>query len=224
MTINDIFDNDFIEQTTGALSLLEMGLTLLIAFLIGMGIFYVYKRTFQGVMYSKTFNISLVILTLISATIIIGVTNNIVLSLGMVGALSIVRFRTSIKDPIDVVYMFWAIGSGIIAGAGLYVLAGISFIFIGVVLLSFSKVEVRLDPYLLIVGYSNSTAEAEIFGHLDKSLNTYKIKSKTKVPTHFELTIEIRSKTDKSNLVNDIDQIEGVNDVAMVSYDGDYAA
>lgn len=224
MTINDIFDNDFIEQTTGALSLLEMGLTLLIAFIIGVGIFYIYKRTFQGVMYSKTFNISLVILTLISATIIIGVTNNIVLSLGMVGALSIVRFRTSIKDPIDVVYMFWAIGTGIIAGAGLYVLAGISFIFIAVVLIAFNRADVKLEPYLLIVGYTSSTAEAEIFSNLERSLSTYKIKSKTKVPTHFELTIEIRCKSDKSGLVNDIDCIEGVNDVAMVSYDGDYAA
>lgn len=224
MTLSDIFKNDFLEQTTGSLSVLEMSITLVIAFLVGAGIFYVYKSTFQGVMYSKTFNTSLVILSLISATIIIGVTNNIVLSLGMVGALSIVRFRTSIKDPIDVVYMFWAIGSGIITGAGLYVLAIISFVMIAVVLHFFMNMENRLEPYLLIVGYSDGGAEKVIYEKLDAALNNYKVKSKTKVPGQYELTVEIRTKSDKSNLVNDIDNIEGVNNVAMLSYDGDYAA
>ncbi len=224
MTISDIFKNDFIEQTTGTLSVLEMGITLMIAFFIGIGIFYVYKKTFEGVMYSKTFNISLVILSLISATIIIGVTNNIVLSLGMVGALSIVRFRTSIKDPIDVVYMFWSIGSGIIAGAGLYVLALISFVFIAAVLFSFKNMDIRQEPYLLIVGYEDAEAENAIFEALDGALNTYKIKSKTKVPQQYELTVEIRTRSDKSNLVNEIGEIMGVKNTAMLSYDGDYAA
>lgn len=224
MTINDIFKNDFIEQTTGALSLLEMCISFIVAIIIGVGIFYVYKKTFQGVMYSKTFNVSLVVLSMISAMIIIGVTNNIVLSLGMVGALSIVRFRTSIKDPIDVVYMFWAIGTGIITGAGLYILALISFIFITSVLLFFNNMDLRLEPYLLIISYINSEAEEKIFGELDSSLNQYKIKSKTKVPSQYELTIEVRTKSDKSNLVNAIDQINDVISVAMLSYDGDYAA
>lgn len=224
MTINDIFKNDFIEQTTGALSILEMSMTLIIAFIIGAGIFFIYKKTFQGVMYSKTFNTSLVILSLISATIIVGVTNNIVLSLGMVGALSIVRFRTSIKDPIDVVYMFWAIGSGIIIGAGLYVLAIISFFMIGLVLIAFAKVDIRTDPYLLIVSYTDPHVEEGLFQCLEKALNTYKIKSKTKVPNQYELTVEIRTRSDKSNLVNEIDQLEGIKSVALLSYDGDYAA
>lgn len=223
MTINDIFKNDFIEQTTGALSLLEMCITFLVAFFIGVGIFYIYKKTFQGVMYSKTFNVSLVILTLISAMIIIGVTNNIVLSLGMVGALSIVRFRTSIKDPIDVVYMFWAIGTGIITGAGLYILALISFVFITLVIIIFNNMDIRIEPYLLIIAYTDGSAEKAIFQELDAALNQYKIKSKTKVPSQYELTIEIRTKSDKSGLVNTIDQLEYVTNVAMLSYDGDYA-
>lgn len=224
MTISDIFDNDFIEQTTGSLSILEMGITLMIALLVGIGVFYVYKKTFQGVMYSKTFNVSLIILALISATIIIGVTNNIVLSLGMVGALSIVRFRTSIKDPIDVVYMFWAIGSGIIIGAGLYVLAFLSFVLIAVVLYIFINADIKLEPYLLIIKYEDRNAENKLFDILDSQLNTYKIKSKTKVPSYYELTVEIRTKSDKSNLVNLIDDVTGVNNTAMLSYDGDYAA
>ena len=224
MTINDIFDKDFIKQTTGELSVLQMSLTLIIAFIIGIGIFYVYKKTFQGVMYSKTFNMSLVILSLISTTIIIGVTNNIVLSLGMVGALSIVRFRTSIKDPIDVVYMFWAIGSGIIIGAGLYVLAILSFILIAIVLFLFSNMDIRIQPYLLIIGYTDPLVEEAVYKKLTSALQTYKIKSKTKVPNQYELTIEIRTKSDKSNLVDEIDQLEGVKSVALLSYDGDYTA
>ncbi len=224
MTINDIFKSDFLEQTTGTLSLLEMTMTLVIAFLVGAGIFIIYKRTFQGVMYSKTFNMSLVILSLISATIIIGVTNNIVLSLGMVGALSIVRFRTSIKDPIDVVYMFWSIGSGIIVGAGLYVLALISFIVIGGVIYLFSKMEAHQDPYLLIMSYEDPSIEGEIYSLLNTGVKAYKIKSKTSIPNQYELTIEIKTKADKSNLVNDLDKLTGMKRVAMLSYDGDYAA
>lgn len=223
MTVKDIFDNDFIEQTTGNLSILEISITLIIALVVGLGIFYIYKKTFQGVMYSKTFNISLVILSLISATIIIGVTNNIVLSLGMVGALSIVRFRTSIKDPIDVVYMFWAIGSGIIIGAGLYLLAFLSFGLIGIVLFVFTNVDIKIEPYLLIINYENREAENKVFDILSTEMNGYKIKSKTKVPSHYELTIEIRTKSDKSHLVNLIDDIVGVSNTAMLSYDGDYA-
>jgi len=224
MTIKDIFKNDFIEQTTGAISSLEMFLTLGIALLIAIGIFFVYRRNFQGVMYSKTFNISLVILTLISATIIIGVTNNIVLSLGMVGALSIVRFRTSIKDPIDVVYMFWAIGTGIITGAGLYVLSIVSFAFITITLFLFNSIEMAIEPYLLIVGYENKEAETEIFKVLDLALDKYKIKSKTKTRQQYELTVELRTKSDKSTVVNEIDLIQGVTNTALLSYDGDYAA
>lgn len=223
MTISDIFKNDFINQTTGALSLLEMSMTLIIAFLVGVGIYYVYKRNYQGVMYSRTFNTSLVVLSLISATIIIGVTNNIVLSLGMVGALSIVRFRTSIKDPMDVVFMFWAIGTGIITGAGLYVLSGMSFLIIAGVVSLFSKMEVKLESYLIIISYNEAHVEKEIFNVIESNLSRYKIKSKTKISSQYELTVEIRTKTDKRNIVDEIDRIQGIISVAMLSYDGDFA-
>jgi len=224
MTLNDIFKNDFIEQTTGALSILEMFLTLSLSLALGIGIFIIYKRTFQGVMYSKTFNMSLVILSLISTTIIVGVTNNIVLSLGMVGALSIVRFRTSIKDPLDVVYMFWAIGTGIITGAGLYVLAIISFLFIGVIIYIFSGLTIQHDPYLLIMSYSDTVIEKQIYDLLDNDIKKYKVKSKTSVPDQFELTIEIKTANNRTDLVNSLDCLKGMKRVAMLSYDGDYAA
>ncbi len=164
------------------------------------------------------------VLSLISATIIVGVTNNIVLSLGMVGALSIVRFRTSIKDPMDVIYMFWAIGIGIIAGAGLIVLAIVSTVFIGGVLLFFSKTDIQNDPYLVIVNYSEVSAEDDIYTTIDQYAKKQKMKSKTSTPRNMELTIEVRLKSDRSQLVNELDKIESVTNVAMVSYDGEYAA
>ena len=224
MTITDIFTSDFLTQSTGTLTALEIVLTLLLSFVLGLFIFFVYKRTFHGVMYSKSFNIALIALAMISSTIIVGVTNNIVLSLGMLGALSIVRFRTAIKDPIDVVYMFWAIAEGIITGAGLYFLSLLSSIIIGVVLYIFSKINIRYEPYLLVVSYTDDEVENVIFETLSKYIGVYKIKSKTKTPASYELTVEIKAKSDKSKIVNMLDAVDGILNVAMVSYDGEYAA
>ena len=175
--------NDFIQGTDlagSSISALGMGATLLLSFALGLFIFWIYKRTYQGVMYSKTFNISLVALTMITASIIMAVTSNIILSLGMVGALSIVRFRTAIKDPIDVIYMFWAISAGIITGAGLYMLAIVSSLILGIVMYAFSKMTLKNEPYLLIVNYSNGDVEDELFKVINEKVGTYKIKSKTK--------------------------------------------
>ena len=171
-------------------------------------------------MYSKTFNISLIGLAMITASVILAVTSNIILSLGMVGALSIVRFRTAIKDPIDVVFMFWAIAAGIISGAGLYLLAILSCLIIGIVLFAFSKVNIRYEQYLLILNYADGKTEKFIFKTLSEAVGTYKIKSKTKTPNNYELTVEIRAKQDKTDIVNILSEYEGINNVAMVSYDG----
>ncbi len=219
--------NDFIQGTDlagSSLSALGMGATLLLAFALGLFIFWIYKRTYQGVMYSKTFNISLVALTMITASIIMAVTSNIILSLGMVGALSIVRFRTAIKDPIDVIYMFWAISAGIIVGAGLYVLAIVSSLILGVVMIAFSKMTLKNEPYLLIVNYSDGSIEDALFKVINEKVGTYKIKSKTKAGNNFELTVEIRSKKENAVLVNEIDRLQNVHNTALISYDGEYAA
>jgi uncharacterized membrane protein YhiD involved in acid resistance len=224
MTFQDIFKNDFLTQTIGDITVLHIALMLLLSFALGTFIFFVYKKTFQGTMYSKTFNVSLVALAMISSTVIMAVTSNIVLSLGMVGALSIVRFRTAIKDPIDIVYMFWAISIGIMTGAGLWMLSIISSLIIGLILFVFSKVHIRYEPYLLIVRYTDGDKEKEIYRQLDETVGSYKVKSKIKSPDNFELTVDIKVKSDKSNIVNTLDDLEGINSVAMVSYDGDYAA
>ena len=224
MEITDIFTSDFLTQTTGKLTLLEILLVLGLSFLIGLFIFIIYRRTFQGVMYSKSFNIALIALAMVSSTIIAGVTNNIILSLGMLGALSIVCFRTAIKDPIDVVYMFWAIAEGIITGAGLFLLAVSSSIIVGIVLYIFSKINIKNEPYLLVVSYTDDETENMIFKILGEKIGAYKVKSKTKTPACYELTVEIRTKADKTKVVNILDMVSGVLSVAMVSYDGEYAA
>lgn len=224
MTFQDIFKSDFLTQAGSNISVLQIALMLLLSFALGLFIFFVYKKTFQGVMYSKTFNVSLIALAMVSSTVIMAVTSNIILSLGMVGALSIVRFRTAIKDPIDIVYMFWAISIGIMTGAGLWLLSVISSLIIGLVLYIFSKVNIKYEPYLLVVGYEDGGLENEIFRQLDEAVGSYKVKSKVKTPGNYELTVDIKVKSDKTEIVNTLDAVEGIKSVAMVSYDGDYAA
>lgn len=218
--------NDFIEFTglTGTeLSVLNITAALLLSLVLGVYIFWIYKKTFQGVLYSKTFNVSLIALSMITCSVILAVTSNIILSLGMVGALSIVRFRTAIKDPMDVIFMFWSIAAGIIVGAGLYVLAFFSSLFIGIVLLVYSRIQVKHEPFLLIIRYLESAQENEFFEKLNGIKGAYKIKSKLKHGEHTELTIEIRSNKDNTPLVDDFNNMEGVRSTAMMSYDGEYA-
>lgn len=224
MTFSDIFTKDFLNQAGGGPTISETAIVLSLSIILGMFIFFVYKRTYQGVMYSKTFNVSLVALSMVSATIILAVTSNIILSLGMVGALSIVRFRTAIKDPIDIVYMFWAISVGIISGAGLWLLGIVSSLLLGMVLYAFSKLHVKNEPYLLIVNYNLPEAEALVMEILKANGGAYKIKSKIKTPADFELTVEIKLKPEKTRIVNMMDEVEGVTGVAMVSYNGEFAA
>lgn len=219
--------NDFIQGTDlagSSISALGMGATLLLAFALGLFIFWIYKRSYQGVMYSKTFNISLVALTMITSSIIMAITSNIILSLGMVGALSIVRFRTAIKDPMDVIYMFWSISVGIIVGAGLYMLAVVTSLILGIVMYAFSKMTLKNEPYLLIVNYSDITVEDALFKVINEKVGTYKIKSKTMTGENFELTVEIRSKKENAVLVNEIGGLGNVHNTALISYDGEYAA
>lgn len=224
MTWDDIFDSDFLGQISGDLTALNIIITLLLSFALGLFIFFIYRRSFQGVMYSKTFNIALIALSMVSSAIILGVTTSVALSLGTLGALSIVRFRTAIKDPIDVVYMFWAIAVGIITGAGLYLLAALATAVIGAVLYLFSKFNIRYQPYLLVISYATDESENRIFETLSEKIGVYKVKSKNRTPESFELTVEIRARGDQSRVVNTLSALEGVTNVAMVSYDGEYAA
>lgn len=136
MTFNDIFKSSFLENVT-SVSIFDMLIAMILAFAIGMFIFLVYKKTYQGVMYSSSFGVTLVALTMITTLVILAVTSNVVLSLGMVGALSIVRFRTAIKEPLDIAFLFWSIAVGIVLAAGIIPLAVFGSIIIGVILIVF---------------------------------------------------------------------------------------
>lgn len=221
---SDIFKNNFLENAVTNFSVVDVALTLLIAFLIGLFIFSVYKKTFNGVMYSRNFNVSLVGMSMITTLIIMGVTSNIVLSLGMVGALSIVRFRTAIKDPMDIVYLFWSLAAGIITGAGLYLLGILGSLVIGIILIIFTSKTVGETPYMLVVNCENQEAESTLYNKLKEQVKKMNTKSKAvRAGQGIELTIEIRLKKDDTSFVNSLSEIEGVNDVVLVSYNGELA-
>jgi len=217
---------DFLKNTdffTADLSVTSIALTLLFSFVLGLFIFYIYRVSYKGVMYSKTFNVTLIAMSMITSSIILAITSNIILSLGMVGALSIVRFRTAIKDPIDVAYLFWAIGMGIVSGAGLWRLALISSVVIGITLFIFSKISDVKTPYLLVISYRTEETNDLVFKLIESEAKRYRLKSKVFNGDNYELTVEIRERKKTAGLVNKIGGINNVASVALLGYDGDFA-
>ena len=174
-------------------------------------------------MYSESFGVSLVALTLITTLIIMAITSNVVLSLGMVGALSIVRFRSAVKEPLDIAYIFWSISSGIVLGAGLIPLAVFGSIFIGLFMLIFVNRKTSDNPYIVIVNCINDPSEKAVIDYIQKSTKKSVIKSKTiSSSNNIELTIEIRLKDANTDFVNSIANLKDVENVVLVSYNGDY--
>lgn len=220
----DIFKSSFMDKIS-SVSILDIIIALVLAFIIGLFIMQVYKKTFKGVMYSTSFSISLLALTLITTLIILAVTSNVVLSLGMVGALSIVRFRSAIKEPMDIAFLFWSISVGIVLGAGLIPLAIIGSIFIGIVMVLFANKNIVDNPYILVINCNTDSTEKKALELLEKSVSKHVIKSKTVSPSNgIELTVEVKLKNISTSFVNDLSQIEGVSNVVLVSYNGDYMA
>ncbi|NEU04307.1 DUF4956 domain-containing protein [Clostridium senegalense] len=225
-TINfgDIFKSSFIEKMS-VVSILDMLIAMALAFVIGLFIMQVYKKTFKGVMYSANFGMSLVALNLVTTLIILAVTSNVVLSLGMVGALSIVRFRSAVKEPMDIAFLFWSISEGIVLGAGLISLAVIGAIFIGIVMVLFSNKNTVNNPYILVVNCENDNSEKNVLQLVSKSVSKYAVKSKTISPSNgIEMTVEIKLKNATTAFVNEVSNIHGVSNVVLVSYNGDYMA
>ena len=206
--------SDLISTTISPLQVL---LTLVLALAVGIFIFLIYKKTFAGVMYSRNFNISLIMLTLVTSLMLMLINNSLVLSLGMVGALSIIRFRTAVKDPIDTVFMFWAVGEGIAIGTRFYDVAIISAISIGVFLIIISLVRFRsTESYLLI---SAGSVVKQFVAKLPKT----KLKSKTVQRDGIEMTLELRLKDSETGFVDKLLKIEGVYDATLISHHGDMA-
>ena len=221
MTFSEIFKSSFLENVT-AVSPLDMVLTIILAFGTGLFIFFVYKKTYQGVMYSSSFGVTLIALTMITAQVILAVTSNVVLSLGMVGALSIVRFRTAIKEPLDIAFLFWSIAAGIILAAGMIPLAVIGSVVIGLILLLFVNKKPHRNPYIVVLSCADHGAETQAMQYLTQQTQRCVVKSKSVQPGHIEINAEVRLREENTDFVNTLCGIEGVNSAVLVSYNGDY--
>ena len=221
MTFSDIFKSSFLETAT-EFSVVDTLIGMLFSLALGLFIFLIYKKTFSGVMYSTGFAMSLVGLALVTTLVIMAVTSTVVLSLGMVGALSIVRFRAAIKEPMEIVFLFWSLAVGIVVGAGMIPLAVIGSAIIGGILVLFVSGRFSSTPYILIVNCNDEKAEESALSIIGKSVDKYVIKSKTVNASGIELTAEIRVKNSDTGFVNRVNEINGVSGATLVTFNGDY--
>ncbi len=221
MTFNDIFKSSFLENVT-EFSILDTLIGLGFALVIGLFIFVIYKKTLTGVLYSNGFALTLVGLSLVTTLVIMAVTSNVVLSLGMVGALSIVRFRAAIKEPVEIVFLFWSLAVGIVIGAGMIPLAVIGSAIIGLILLLFANRKVRHNPYILVLSCADEGAESAALELLGRNTAHWQVKSKTVTASGIELTAELRARDASTAFVNEISRLPGVGNATLVSYNGEY--
>lgn len=221
VTFDDIFTSAFLDRM-GAVPLIDAIMAMPLACGIGLFIFLIYRKTSSAVMYSTSFGVTLVALTLITTLVILAVSSNVLLSLGMVGALSIVRFRAPIKEPLDLVFLFWCIATGIVLAAGLLFLAIFGAVFIGLVLLMFADRKTDDRPYMLVVHLEGESAEQKVITAIEARAARHALKAKNVHGGSVELTFELRLKEGGAALVDELDALEGVTDAALVSYNGDY--
>jgi hypothetical protein len=220
MDINDLL-SDFLNPPNvyQSLTIERILLSLTVTFLVTLFIFFMYKKTFKGVIYVQNFNIGLVLIGLVITLVILSMSSSVALSLGMVGALSIVRFRTAVKDPVDVVFTFWAIAVGIISGAGLYMIAIVGSPVIGLFIFVLSRANLRSnDPYLLVVNYTSDAEEA-----VQAALPDSKLRSRTVTSAGVELMVEVQAKAKDVPKVDELLKIDGVSNAVFVSYNADVA-
>lgn len=206
-------------NTYQSLTIERVLLALLVTFMVNLFIFYLYRKTFKGVVYTREFNVGLVLTGLVVTLVVLPISSNIALSLGMVGALSIVRFRTAIKDPKDIVFTFWAIAVGIICGAGLYMIAIVGVPVIGLMMFVLERTSFRgPDPYLVVVHYTSEAEKA-----VQEALPRYKLRSRTVTAEGVELMGEVRMNAKDAPQVDELLKIKGVKDASLVSYTSDSA-
>lgn len=211
--------NEFLtpSNTYQSLTIDRVLLSLLVTFTVSLFIFLVYKKTFSGVVYTREFNVSIVLTGLVVTLVVLPISSNVALSLGMVGALSIIRFRTAIKDPKDIVFTFWAIAVGIISGAGLYMIAIVGSPVIGLFIFILNRTPFhRSESYLLVTHYSTD-ADSEV----QRALPKHKIRSRTVTAEGVELMVEVQINPKDAPKVDDLLNIKGVKDAALVSYNAD---
>lgn len=219
--LEQLFNLDFLNKTA-TFSIPEILSALAISFVLGLFIFMVYQKTYIGVMYSSSFGITLIEMNMITTLVILAVSSNLITSLGMVGALSIVRFRTVVKEPLDLVYLFWSITTGIIVGAGLILLAIIGSIVIGLILFIFTAKKTSDTPYILVINFDNEESETVSMKMIQENTKKFLTKSKNVSKNSIELTVEVRLKDSSTKFINELLDTNGVSNAVLVSYNGDY--
>lgn len=220
MSFNDAIKKSVLEGFSYAdLSTTKIMITLIITFAIAVYIFFIYKMVTKSAFYFKSFNVSMAIISVVTAGIILAMQSSIVISLGMVGALSIVRFRTAIKDPMDLLFLFWSIGTGIICGAGLYKIAVILAVLVTIGILFLDMLPVRISPYLLIVNADSKEIEDSVL-ELVKSKGAYKMKSKNITAKGMDMILEVKTKNEKE-LIDQLTKLKGITSVSLLAHDGE---
>lgn len=221
ISFNDIFKSSYLENVT-AVTLPDMALALGLSLCLGLFIYFVYKKTYSGVMFSRTFGGSLVAMTMITTMVILAVTSNVVLSLGMVGALSIVRFRTAIKEPMDIAFLFWSIAGGIVLAAGMLPLAIVGSFIIGIIMLVFCNIKSSEKPFIMVVSCQDGETEARVGQYVNGQVRKAVVKSKSAQKGNIEVSYEVSLKGDDTSFVTALSDMDGVNSAVLVSYNGDY--
>ncbi len=226
MSIVDTIKKSVLENFTGTITVTDMLLSLVVAFVIGIFIIYVYRKTYTGVVYSKAFSLCILMLAMVTSMIIRTISSNISLSLGMVGALSIVRFRTAVKEPVDTGFMFWGISAGIMSGAGLYIVALVASLLIGVLYFMTYLMGFRVsNRYLLVLKY-DASAHNDVFKKV-KSLKKFKVRSKSIYGNEVELSLEVDLKENKkggveTTIVDQFKDVDGVINASLIAYQNDF--
>ena len=219
VNFSDIFKDSFLSNFSTTISLATIIFTLIYAFLISLFVYFIYKLTTKSVIYSKKFNISMCLMSIITAAVVLSMQSNITVSLGMVGALSIVRFRTSIKEPRDLLFLFWSISNGIIIGSQIYSIAIVLSIVLGLEILFFHIIPEKKTPAILVIYYKNIDVK-EIENILMSNRIKYKFKSNNMTTKECSCIYEVSIKKNTS-FMNDISSIKGITEVSLLSQDGE---
>lgn len=221
MGFKDVFKKSFLEGFTSMdITTAKIAATLFVAALLALYVFAIYRLVTRKVFYSKNFNISLAAMSIITAAIILAMQSNLVISLGMVGALSIIRFRTAIKDPMDLVFMFWSISIGIICGAGLYEVALVTSVAVTIFILVLDMVPVSKAPMMLVINSSQMDGEQKILDVVGKYAKSYKVKSRNLSKGRLDMVVELRVKKEGA-LVSEVAALEGMIGASLIAHDGE---
>lgn len=219
----DLIKNSVVSEFTGTISADKILLSLITAFIVSLFIVYIYRKTYTGVVYSKNFALCIILLAMVTSLIIRTISSNLALSLGMVGALSIVRFRTAVKEPVDTGFMFWGITAGIMAGAGLYLVTIVASLAVGILyIISYTMGFKTATQYLLVIRYEAIAHEK--ISRIVKTLPKSKLKSKSLSKNTIELTFEVELKDEDASIVDKFEGIEGVSSASIISYQNDFGA